>query len=294
MALKELDYVLVPAGLLVLLSYHGWLIYAIRFMPRRTVIGLNVESRHHWVHCLMTTLRNNMMATTQLATIAITLSSLITALVSSSSSSSTNVSSSSIQILNTTYSYTSVSLTHTTSKYFAVLLCFLLAFFCNLQATRYFAHVSFLVTSPWSQGKTEHIEHVARLLNKGSFFWSLGMRAYYFSFPLLLWIFGCIAMFACCIVLAFILYFLDTTNHFGYEEYSTEDNVESQVTIRSRNSSNSFSLTYITLAELKAFGNLWIKIKTVYIGHVKNRLKTQYMEKNTRLVIEVRRKEKLM
>lgn len=51
---QRLDYVLVPLGLLILGAYHAWLLVTIFRSPRRTVIGLNAESRHQWVHSLMT------------------------------------------------------------------------------------------------------------------------------------------------------------------------------------------------------------------------------------------------
>ncbi|KAF2325549.1 hypothetical protein GH714_030243 [Hevea brasiliensis] len=79
---------------------------------------------------------------------------------------------------------------------------------------RYYAHVSFLATVPTSVRKKDSIEYVARNLNRGSFFWSLGLRAFYVSFPLFLWIFGPIPMFVCCLMMSFVLYFLDTTSSF--------------------------------------------------------------------------------
>ncbi|KAK8278771.1 hypothetical protein V6Z12_D09G066100 [Gossypium hirsutum] len=94
----KLDYVLVPLGLLLLSLYHLWLLCTIIKHPTRTVIGLNAQSRHQWVVSMMSdplkngvlavqTIRNNIMASTLLATIAITLSSLISVFVSSSSDS---------------------------------------------------------------------------------------------------------------------------------------------------------------------------------------------------------------
>ncbi|GKV43313.1 hypothetical protein SLEP1_g50617 [Rubroshorea leprosula] len=143
------------------------------------------------------------MASTLLATTAITLSSLISVFVSSSASDSGNA----LVYGNTTHLISSI-------KYFSILLCFLLAFLCNVQSIRYYAHVSFLVTVPTSQGNKDSIDYVARNLNRGSFFWSLGLRAFYLSFPLFLWTFGPIPMFLCCCIMSFILYFLDTTTSF--------------------------------------------------------------------------------
>lgn len=49
----ELDVVLAPLGMMVLLVYHLWLLLAIKRNPRRTVIGLNAESRRLWVFSMM-------------------------------------------------------------------------------------------------------------------------------------------------------------------------------------------------------------------------------------------------
>ncbi|CAN0902367.1 hypothetical protein LINGRAHAP2_LOCUS21946 [Linum grandiflorum] len=145
------------------------------------------------------------MASTLLATTAITLSSLISVFVSSKSNSTNSAQ----QLVygNKTPFLSSI-------KYFSILLCFLVAFLCNVQSIRYYAHVSFLATIPSSSSSKDSIEYVARHLNRGSFFWSLGLRAYYVSFPLFLWVFGPIPMFVCCWMMCFTLYFLDTTTSF--------------------------------------------------------------------------------
>ncbi|KAL2934134.1 Inositol monophosphatase 3 [Bienertia sinuspersici] len=211
---KELDFVLVSLGLLVFGVYHIWLVITVKRNPRNTVIGINAESRSQWIISLMAdpvkngvlmvqTFRNNMMASTLLATTAITLSSIIGVFVSSTSS---NVSSRLV--------FGNKSEIISSVKYFALILCFLVAFLCNVQSIRYYAHVSFLATLPTSQGKKEAVEYAARSLNRGSFCWSLGLRAFYLSFPLYLWIFGPIPMFGCCCLMSIVLYFLDTTNSF--------------------------------------------------------------------------------
>ncbi|KAB1223790.1 hypothetical protein CJ030_MR2G012901 [Morella rubra] len=213
---KQLDYVLVPFGLLVLGLYHVWLLVTILRFPKKTVIGLNSQSRHQWVFSMMTdplkdgllvvqTIRNNIMASTLLATTAITLGSLISVFVSSTSHTSTTSS----RLI-----YGNKSSTLSAMKYFSILLCFLLAFLFNVQSIRYYAHVSFLATVPAAKDNKESIEYVVGVLNRGSCFWSLGLRAFYLSFPLFLWIFGPIPMFICCCVMSCILYFLDTTSSF--------------------------------------------------------------------------------
>ncbi|XP_012469004.1 uncharacterized protein LOC105787102 [Gossypium raimondii] len=213
---EKLDFILVPAGLLQLALYHVWLLFTILKHPTRTVIGLNAESRHQWVLSMMSdplkngvlavqTIRNNIMASTLLATVAITLSSLISVFVTSSSDSSNTTS----EIF-----YGNKSRILSSIKYFSILLCFLVAFICNVQSIRYYAHVSFLITLPSSVDNVESVEYAARNLNRGSYSWSLGLRAFYLSFPLLLWIFGPIPFFLCCCIMSCVLYFLDTTTSF--------------------------------------------------------------------------------
>lgn len=52
-------------------------------------------------------------------------------------------------------------------------------------------------------------EYVAEVLKKGSNFYTIGTRGYYFAFPLLMWLFGPIPMFLCSLVLVPTLHFLD-------------------------------------------------------------------------------------
>lgn len=143
------------------------------------------------------TIRNNIMASTLLATTAITLSSLIGVFASTDSETK-------LVFGNKTPLSSSI-------KRLCISLCFLVAFLCNMQSIRYYAHVSFLVTTPFLKGKKDFIEYVAKTLNRGSYSWSLGLRAFYLSFPLVIWIYGPIPMFLCSCLTSFILYFLDTT-----------------------------------------------------------------------------------
>ena len=130
------------------------------------------------------TIRNNIMASTLLATTAITLSSLIGILASNDSDRK--------------LVYGNKTPLNSSIKRLSMSLCFLVAFLCNAQSIRYYAHVSFLITTPALKGKMNFIRYVAKTLNRGSYSWSLGLRAFYLSFPLVLWIYGPIPMFACC------------------------------------------------------------------------------------------------
>ncbi|XP_038981586.1 uncharacterized protein LOC103705643 [Phoenix dactylifera] len=235
---KYWDLVLVPLGLLVLATYHSWLLLTILRHPKRTVIGLNALARQRWVRAMMAdplkngvlavqTLRNNIMASTVLATTAITLASLISVFVGASTTSS--AAASLLVYGNKTARIASV-------KFFAISLCFILAFLCIVQSIRYYAHVSFLLVVPATTGALRDggvsVAYVARSLNRGSFFWSLGLRAFYASFTLFVWIFGPVPMLASSVVICCLLYFLDTTTGYtrdlhdsfgGDEEEARED-----------------------------------------------------------------------
>lgn len=118
-------------------------------------------------------------------------------------------------------------------KFFLILFCFLVAFLFNVQSVRYYSHASILINVPYKKimdaasnsdgggGGEDCVscvtaEYVGGIVNRASYFWSLGLRAFYFSLPLLLWIFGPIPMFLSCILLVFMLYFLDVILDFGW------------------------------------------------------------------------------
>ncbi|XP_057419236.1 uncharacterized protein LOC130713490 [Lotus japonicus] len=208
MQVQDLDWILVPLGVLVLGIYHVWLLYTLIHYPSRTVIGLNAQTRYQWALYLMNdplkngilavqTIRNNMMASTLLATTAITLSSLIGVFASND--------------LETQLVYGNRTSITASIKRLSMSLCFLVAFLCNMQSIRYYAQASFLITTPALKGKKDFIEYVAKTLDRGSYAWSLGLRSFYLSIPLVLWIYGPIPMFVCSCLTSLTLYFLDTT-----------------------------------------------------------------------------------
>lgn len=160
------------------------------------------------------TLRNNIMASTVLATTAITLVSVISVFIGVTSPSSS--SSPAPRLV-----YGSKGGAVFAAKYLAVSLCFMLAFVCNVQAIRLYAHASFLLgglpPGPRDGGdeareEEEFAAYVARTVNRGSYAWSLGLRAFYVSLALFLWTFGPIPMLACSVLMCGLLYFLDTTS----------------------------------------------------------------------------------
>ncbi|CAH8354936.1 unnamed protein product [Eruca vesicaria subsp. sativa] len=213
MKCEYLDYILVPLGMGLMVFYHMWLLHRIIHRPSSTVVGINAFNRRLWVQAMMEdsskngvlavqTLRNNIMASTLLASTAIMLCSLIAILMTSGTGER------SVWFVFGDKSDRAFSI-----KFFAILVCFLVAFLLNVQSIRYYSHASILINVPFKQLSHGSLkinqDYVAATVNRGSYFWSLGLRAFYFSSPLFLWIFGPIPMFITCCVLVSLLYFLD-------------------------------------------------------------------------------------
>ncbi|RCV30003.1 hypothetical protein SETIT_6G059500v2 [Setaria italica] len=230
---SELDYVLVPLGLAVMLGYHLWLLLRIRRRPETTVIGINAINRRIWVRHIMEepsgkhavlavqTMRNSIMASTVLASVAITLSSLVAALMASGAAHGLfsgrpgEAASSGPTLVVGAAGEAALTL-----KFFAVLVCFLVAFLLNVQSIRYYSHTGLLVNVPLAAHRrpASAVGYVTGTLNRGFYFWSLGVRAYYFSCPVFLWLFGPIPMCASCVAMVAALYFLDV-----YTEWDKDD-----------------------------------------------------------------------
>ncbi|XP_078440136.1 TRP-like ion channel protein (Protein of unknown function, DUF599) [Wolffia australiana] len=209
-----LDFVLVPLGLSFLVFYHVWLLQLIRKKPKRTVLGVNSINRFFWVQSMMQdpakmgvlavqSLRNNIMASTLMASTAIMLSSVIAVLMTNSGGWPTRLEQGRVKL-----ALGDVSELGLTIKFFAILSCFLFAFFFEVQSVRFYSHSSILINVPVYVPP----EMVAKMLDKGNYFWSLGLRSFYFSFPLFFWIFGPLPMFICCVALVFLLYNLDLSS----------------------------------------------------------------------------------
>ncbi|CAA6662601.1 unnamed protein product [Spirodela intermedia] len=214
---EALDLALVPMGLIILASYHVWLVRRVRREPTRTVMGINSINRRFWFQSL----RNNIMASTLMASTAIMLSSVIAILMTNSGGWPSRLQEGRAKLV-----VGDASELGLTIKFVSILSCFLLAFLFEVQSVRYYSHSSILINVPiYGSGAKAACggqelrlrrkitpEFVAKMLDKGNIFWSLGLRAIYFSFPLFLWIFGPVPMFTCCVVLVSLLYFLDMSS----------------------------------------------------------------------------------
>ncbi|KAJ9136107.1 hypothetical protein P3X46_033218 [Hevea brasiliensis] len=205
-----LDLILVPSGLPIMFAYHLFLLYRYLNLPHTTVMGFENNDKRAWVERIMqadkrdvsialTVIASNTTAATFLATISLTLSSLIGAWLGNPSN---NIFQSELVYGDTRPSTISI-------KYLCLLTCFLLAFSCFVQSARHFVHANYLISTPDSDIPVKNVE-VAII--RGGDFWSLGLRALYFALDLLLWFFGPIPMFVSSVIMVIVLRYLDTNS----------------------------------------------------------------------------------
>lgn len=144
-------------------------------------------------------IQSNTTAATFLASVSLTLCSLIGAWIANRS----NIFYQSQLIYGDTRP-TTISI-----KYISLLTCFLIAFACFIQSCRHFVHANYLISTPDSFIPVSSVE-IAVI--RGSDFWALGLRALYFALDLLLWFFGPIPMFICSLVMVLALHYLDSNS----------------------------------------------------------------------------------
>ncbi|XP_057516511.1 uncharacterized protein LOC130797781 [Amaranthus tricolor] len=215
-----LDLVLVPSGLLIITVYHVWLLHKVRTQPFSTIIGINSNARRYWVNSIMKdnekknilavqTIRNTIMGSTLMATTSILLCSGLAAILSSTYSIK--------KPLNDAV-YGGHGEFMMALKYVLLLLIFLFSFVCHSLSIRFINQVNFLINTPQQDLVLAKISpsYVCELLEKGFILNSVGNRLFYGALPLLLWIFGPVLVFICCVVLVPVLYSLDLVFHFDH------------------------------------------------------------------------------
>ena len=95
-------------------------------------------------------------------------------------------------------------------KLMMMLFDLLTAFFAFSMSVRLFHHIGYSINVPLER----HLEctqprHVVAQLNRAGIFYRIGMRAYYFTVPLLFWLFGPLFLIGATTLLIFFLYHLD-------------------------------------------------------------------------------------
>jgi len=203
------------AGMIV--SYYAYLRW--RMAPGRhrdphyTIQALNAEARRLWVESVMRdkrdilavqTLRNSTMVAVFLASTSIL---LIIGTISLSGHGS--------DVEHGLHSLNIVGVVDPSLWMFKLVIMIIdqcVAFFSLTLAARSFHHAGYLLNVP------ADLKHpvitprfVTGFLNRAAHYYSNGMRAYYFTIPLLFWLFGPHLMVIATLVLIFVLYRLDRT-----------------------------------------------------------------------------------
>ncbi|GAB2233548.1 hypothetical protein Droror1_Dr00002774 [Drosera rotundifolia] len=210
-----LDLLLVPSGILIMFGYHAWLWHTVRTRPLATIMGINSSGRCNWVASIMRdneqknilavqTLRNTIMGSTLMATTSILLCSGIAAILSSTYSIKKPIN---------VVVYGSHGDFMMCLKYVMLLLVFLFSFLCHSLSIRFTNQVNFLINTRTSDNQQLFCvitpDYVSEILEKGVILNTAGNRLFYIALPLLLWIFGPVLVFFCCIAVVLVLYNID-------------------------------------------------------------------------------------
>lgn len=201
-------------SLALICGYHLYLRYRLRRDPSYTIQAINCLARQNWVENVMAareqhgllavqTLRNSTMAATFLASTAILLNIGVLNLMQKDD----NLGS----ILSPVHPGSGEFISSLWGiKLLLLLMAFFWAFFCFSLAVRMYNHVGYLINST-NSGRSFHPSpaYVARLMNRSGRYYSLGMRSYYLSVPLVFWLFGPLYMLAASVGLVVVLYHVD-------------------------------------------------------------------------------------
>jgi uncharacterized membrane protein len=199
-------------SLCLIIGYHLYLRANLRRDRSYTIQSVNSRARKAWVDNIMSdrsigilgvqTLRNSTMAATFLASTAILLMMGTMNLMQNSSDKTSFLQSLESNMVG------SSSLEE--AKLMALLVIFFWAFFSFTMAVRMYNHVGFLLNSANEKHKFyPSPRYVARLLNRSGRYYSLGMRAYYFSIPLVFGLFNPYYLVVASIGLVVVLYHID-------------------------------------------------------------------------------------
>jgi len=208
--LSRYDVFLTAASCLILGVYHLQWIYRIYRRPMTTAVGITNHLRGHWVESIMEerrdilavqTLRNWTMAASFLASTSI----LICLGLLSVAASPEKMAEISPSFKAVVHEQRVLWL----FKLMVLIIDFFFIFFSFCLSIRYLNHVNFMINVPFDLAHKITPEYVTEILNRGMMHYTMGMRGYYFSVLLFLWLFGSIWMLLGTIVIIIILFHLD-------------------------------------------------------------------------------------
>ena len=195
---------------LLIAGYQFRLQRHIRKKPTLTVQGMNAQARAAWVESVMTgkrdilavqTFRNSTMAATLMASTAVILILAILNMLAGADKISA-----ALHQINT---WGSREPGMWIFKLMLLVVDFFVAFFAFSLAVRGYHHAGYLINVPLAGRHGITTDRVVKVLERASRYYSIGMRTYYFSVPLVLWLFGPTWMLAATLILVAVLNHLD-------------------------------------------------------------------------------------
>ena len=190
--------------------YQARLSRRIRRNPMHTVQGMNAQARVAWVERMIAenrdvtaiqTFRNSMMAASFMATTAVLLIFGILNLLANADKLGV-----AFHGLN---SWGSQEPGMTVFKLMLIVVSFFVAFFAFALAVRGYHHAGYLINVPANGKRGVAPQKTVQVLNRASLYYMAGMRAYYFTVPLVLWVFGPVWLFLGTVALLLVLRYLD-------------------------------------------------------------------------------------
>ena len=204
------ELLLVGSGALLIVAYHRYLYKKVRRFPLKTAIGITNHARQMWVAEIrrdrrdilaIQTLRNQVMTATFLASTAVLIS---LGLFGSAFRPGT--------FLEVSHALNQLGTKTEALWMFKLMLLGILFFYTFINFTlclRYYNHWGFMINIYEQEDSTISDESVTQILNHGALHYTIGMRGFYLSIPLALWLFGPIWMLAGSIGIVAVLYRLD-------------------------------------------------------------------------------------
>jgi uncharacterized membrane protein len=207
----DTDLLAFAASIFLLLAYHVHLRLRLRRNPRYTIQAINNAARAAWVENIMgnqnkdilavQTLRNSTMAATFLASTAVLL--IIGVLNLSQSGNGP------IGLLKTAIDWQHPEALLHLLKLLPLMIDLFSAFFFFSLAIRIYNHVGYLINAANHPAVPADHVYVARLLNRGGAYYSLGMRSYYLFVPFVFWLVSPYLMLAASVGLLLVLNHVD-------------------------------------------------------------------------------------
>ncbi|KAJ8898866.1 hypothetical protein K2173_008175 [Erythroxylum novogranatense] len=204
-----LDSVLVPSSIFLLVGYHTYLWHCLKNKPFKTTSGFNGSRRKLWLLDMkegdekkgmlaVQSLRNTLMATVFIASIAIIVNLSVAALINNTYNAS--------HLLNSTIFGSQSGKIYVLK--FSLASAFLsVSFLCNSMALGYLTDANFLINA--SGEFSSSADYTQTIFQRGFLLNFIGNRVLCISFPVLMWTFGPVPVALSSLALVFVSYQLD-------------------------------------------------------------------------------------